>query len=273
MKKLTTKQVTTLAMFIALTTVATMLIQIPIPATKGYLNIGDTILICAGLLMGKIAGGIVGGLGSALADLITGYTFYAPITLVVKGLEGFVAGLLHEKTKLPHFLCAIVGGLVMALGYFLAEGLILYNFGTAILSLGPNVLQGLAGSILASLLYPALKKSSIKGNIDRESFYKQQKPGVFNWGAFALGPIWAFGNKLYLLAILSFIPLVNIILAFVAGFKGNEWAARNLDYRDMDEFAHIQEPWNRAGIISFIIAFSLAFLYVVAVLPQLVASI
>lgn len=63
MKKLTTKQVTTLAMFIALTTVATMLIQIPIPATKGYLNIGDTILICAGLLMGKIAGGIVGGLG------------------------------------------------------------------------------------------------------------------------------------------------------------------------------------------------------------------
>lgn len=114
-----------------------------------------------------------------------------------------------------------------------------------------------------------------KGNIDRESFYKKQKPGVFNWGAFALGPIWAFGSKLYLLAILEFIPLVNIVLAFVAGFKGNEWAARNLDYRDMDEFARIQEPWNRAGIISFIIAFSLAFLYafVVAVLAQLAASI
>ena len=169
MKKLTTRDLTILAMFIALTTVATILIQIPIPATKGYLNIGDTILICAGLLLGKSAGGIVGGLGSALADLITGYTFYAPITLVVKGLEGFVTGWLREKTSLHFTLCAVIGGLVMALGYLLAEGLILYNFGTAILSFVPNLLQGLAGSILASLLYPVLSKTSIFQDLKKAS--------------------------------------------------------------------------------------------------------
>lgn len=101
MKKLSTQKLTLIAMFIALTALATMVIQIPIPATKGYLNIGDTLLICAGLLLGKTVGGIVGGIGSALADILSGYAFYAPITLVVKGLEGYVAGALNEKTKLP----------------------------------------------------------------------------------------------------------------------------------------------------------------------------
>lgn len=99
MKKISTQKLTLIAMFIALTTIATMVIQIPIPATKGYLNIGDTLLICAGLLLGKTVGGIVGGIGSAMADLLSGYAFYAPITLVVKGLEGYLAGALNEKTN------------------------------------------------------------------------------------------------------------------------------------------------------------------------------
>ncbi|MDY6044388.1 MAG: ECF transporter S component [Peptoniphilus sp.] len=161
MQKLSTRQLTVFAMFIALTTVATIAIQIPIPSTHGYVNIGDTLLICAGLLMGKAAGGIVGGLGSALADLLTGYTFYAPITLVVKGLEGFIAGILREKTSLPLLVCAIASGVVMACGYLVAETFILYNFPTALASFVPNIVQGLAGSVLASILYPLLAKAPL----------------------------------------------------------------------------------------------------------------
>ncbi|WP_200807610.1 zinc ribbon domain-containing protein [Urinicoccus timonensis] len=125
-------------------------------------------------------------------------------------------------------------------------------------------------------IFDAINESDLmtKGNIDRESFSKKQRPGVFNWGAFTLVAVWALGNKLYLLAILECIPLVNIILAFVAGFKGNEWAARSLDYRDMDEFARIQEPWNRAGLSVFIITLVILFLYffVFLVLAQIAAS-
>lgn len=161
MKKLSTQKLTLIAMFIALTTIATMVIQIPIPATKGYLNIGDTLLICAGLLLGKTVGGIVGGIGSALADLLSGYAFYAPITLVVKGLEGYLAGTLNEKTKLPPVVSAILAGLVMAIGYLLAEGIILYNFPTALASFVPNILQGVAGAVLATILYPVLKSAPI----------------------------------------------------------------------------------------------------------------
>lgn len=161
MKKLSTQKLTLIAMFIALTALATMVIQIPIPATKGYLNIGDTLLICAGLLLGKTVGGIVGGIGSALADILSGYAFYAPITLVVKGLEGYVAGALNEKTNLPPIVSAIVAGFIMALGYFLAEGIILYNFPTALASFVPNILQGIAGAVLATILYPILQKAPI----------------------------------------------------------------------------------------------------------------
>lgn len=161
MKKLSTQKLTLIAMFIALTTIATMVIQIPIPATKGYLNIGDTLLICAGLLLGKTVGGIVGGIGSALADLLSGYAFYAPITLVVKGLEGYLAGTLNKKTKFPPLVSAILAGLVMAVGYLLAEGIILYNFPTALASFVPNILQGVAGAVLATILYPVLKSAPI----------------------------------------------------------------------------------------------------------------
>ena len=165
MNKIKTKDLTLLAMFIALTTVATMSIQIPIPATKGYINIGDTILICAGLLLGRTAGGVAGSIGSALADLLSGYGYYAPITFVVKGIEGFLAGYLKEK-KINFVICGLIAGLFMAFGYFIAEGTILYNFEAAAASLPANIMQGIGGSILASLLYKAIEKTKVLERIN-----------------------------------------------------------------------------------------------------------
>lgn len=111
-------------------------------------------------------------------------------------------------------------------------------------------------------------------NVTKSSFFKKQRPGVFNWGAFSMSAIWALGNKLYLIAFLGCIPGVNIILAFVAGFKGNEWAARNITYRDMEEFSKIQEPWNRAGFLVFAISLILGFLYafIYVVVMELILS-
>jgi len=77
-----------LAIMTALATIMTIVIQIPYPGTSGYFNFGDTMVMLAGLLLGPVGGFIAGGFGSALADVATGYTFYAPITLVVKGLDG-----------------------------------------------------------------------------------------------------------------------------------------------------------------------------------------
>lgn len=80
-----------------------------------------------------------------------------------------------------------------------------------------------------------------------------QMPGKFNWGAFTFTVAWGIGNNCYI-CLLALIPGLNIIMSFIAGFMGNRWAMENNTYRDMEEFSKIQQTWNRAGFIFFIIA-------------------
>ncbi|MEM3930060.1 MAG: ECF transporter S component, partial [Candidatus Korarchaeum sp.] len=79
------KLVAIVGVMAALTTLATMVVQIPTPATKGYINLGDTMVMLSGSLFGSLIGSISGGVGSALADLLSGYAHWAPFTLVIKG--------------------------------------------------------------------------------------------------------------------------------------------------------------------------------------------
>jgi len=81
----------------ALTFVATFLIVIPLPWTGGYFNLGDVAVILSGLLFGPTVGGIAGAIGPAMADFVAGYSVFVPATLVAKGLEGVVAGILVRR--------------------------------------------------------------------------------------------------------------------------------------------------------------------------------
>ncbi|MDO5725119.1 MAG: ECF transporter S component [Tissierellia bacterium] len=158
-KQFSTKELTLLALLMALTCVSTMMIAIPTVATKGYVNLGDMIVILSGFLTGPIGGFIAGGIGSALADLFLGYAYYAPITFVVKGIEGALAGWLFKrlKDKKLHILAAILPGLFMACGYFFAECFI-YSVAAAFSDLFGNIIQGLTGAVLAIILYPIIIK-------------------------------------------------------------------------------------------------------------------
>ncbi len=93
----------------ALTLVVTRSFIIPIPQTKGFFNVGETAVYMAALLFGPRVGGLAGGIGSALADLSLGYASFAPFTLVIKGVEGYVVGLLGRRAQ------AGVVGLVAAI--------------------------------------------------------------------------------------------------------------------------------------------------------------
>jgi len=130
-----------------------MVIAIPIIGTQGYINIGDAMVIVSGLLLGKKYGALIGGAGSALADLFLGFSFYAPITLVVKGIEGYISG-----TNSPHHKMATVLAILwMPLGYFIADSL-MFSIAYALPSFIPNLIQGIAGGIIALILYPILQK-------------------------------------------------------------------------------------------------------------------
>ena len=85
------------AVFTALVCVATMMFILYVPATEGYFNLGETMVYTTAILLGPYIGAIAGGLGSALADVLLGFSIYAPATLVIKGLEGFIVGLLTRR--------------------------------------------------------------------------------------------------------------------------------------------------------------------------------
>lgn len=151
------------SVLIAMTTVMTMVIKIPTISTNGYLNLGDMVVFIAAIVLGKKGGFIVGGVGSALADILLGYTHYAPITFVVKGLEGFIAGFLLETTlgkKYP-LLATAIGGIWMAMGYYLAETL-MYGAKAALAGIPGNTMQGLFGAVTAVILFKALIKNKIR---------------------------------------------------------------------------------------------------------------
>ena len=90
------REVALASVFTALVTVTTIMFQVYIPETRGYFNLGEVAVYLTALLLGPRVGAIAGGIGSALADLVTGYSIYAPATLVIKGLEGYIVGKLSK---------------------------------------------------------------------------------------------------------------------------------------------------------------------------------
>ena len=153
------------ALLASLTCVFTMIIKIPSPL-KGYVNLGDCIVLLAGWTLSPLYGFLSAGIGSALADLFSGYVVYAPATFVIKGLMALVAyygfKLLHRK--LGNLSSRIITGIaaesVMILGYFVFEGF-LYGFGPSVVNIPANGVQGIAGLILGCILVKVFEKGNL----------------------------------------------------------------------------------------------------------------
>ena len=115
------------AAFATLAFVGTTIIRIPIPATGGYFNLGDTFVMIAALLYGPLVGGLVGLIGPAAADAI-GFPQFILATAVVKGLEGAAVGAIGAKSKGTSpgrvVLALAVGILIPVAGYFVFEAFI-----------------------------------------------------------------------------------------------------------------------------------------------------
>ena len=147
MKKSNILKVIYSALSAAIICVVTMFPQIPVPATGGYIHMGDAIILVSAWLLGPIYGTIAAGIGSALADLFSGYVIYAPATLVIKALVAicavFLVRAIQKLTKskpTSYIVSAVIAELVMVLGYFLYE-LCLYGTG-AVAAIPANLIQG-----------------------------------------------------------------------------------------------------------------------------------
>jgi len=72
----------------------------------------------------------------------------------------------------------------------------------------------------------------------------------WNWGAFFLNWVWGLAHNTPI-ALLMFVPGVNIVMLFVLGAKGNAWAWANNEWRDVEHFKRTQRIWARVGVGAF----------------------
>ena len=160
-----TQKITMSALLAAIIFVATRFIQIPMPAV-GYVNLGDAFVILAGWMLPGGYGFLAAGIGSALADVLSGYVVYAPVTFAVKGLMAVLVWLIfktfgkNKSTVIKSIVAGLVAELVMIAGYLVYESF-LYGFKTAILSVPFNGIQGAVGLVLGVVLVNALSKSKL----------------------------------------------------------------------------------------------------------------
>lgn len=109
-----------------------MVFSIYVPATRGFFNIGETMVYTTALLFGPAIGAFAGGVGSMTADILLGYLHYAPATLFIKACEGWIVGVLNRrrpkfsspfKWKLFTFVFGLIaGGLLGTIGSLYYSG-------------------------------------------------------------------------------------------------------------------------------------------------------
>lgn len=156
------KFLTTTAMGIALVYLFTWLIHVQIfPGEGGLVHLGNVPLFIFAILFGKKAGAIAGGLGMALFDLTSGWTAWAPFTLIVVAIMGFVVGFITEKKNgFGWYILAMTAALpIKIVGYYIAEGILYGNWISPALSILGNVLQVVSAIVITAIAIVPLKKA------------------------------------------------------------------------------------------------------------------
>ena len=159
-------------LMMCLVMIATMFIKIPIPFTQGYVHLGDSMIFLSVLVLGKKYGSAAAGLGSALGDIIGGYAFYAPWTLIIKFLMAFIMGAFVEHMEkkgrrksegagvyAAEVIGMILAGMEMAAGYYVVESIMYGHLMTPLASLPWNIGNFVVGMVIAGLIASALYKT------------------------------------------------------------------------------------------------------------------
>ena len=175
MNRISTKKMTLNGLMIALVFLTTYFTKIPGPV--GPFNIGDAAIMVAAILLGKNSGFFSGAFGSAVADVAMGYGIFAPVTFIVKGLEGYLIGLIASdtgagrKAEWVRMVGVIVGAAVMISGYFIAETFVLrfidpaFGMAKAIEDLPFNLVQGAVSSVIGYAISTVLVRVNVRKHL------------------------------------------------------------------------------------------------------------
>ena len=162
-----TRQLVITAMSIALVLVATMFINIklPIASSGGLIHMGTAMLFLIAILFGPRTALIAGAIGMGLFDLISGWTLWAPFTIVARGLQGYIVGRIAWSSRYKgdnpglNIFAMIISAPVMLAVYYVCEGILYSNWVAPVASIPGNITQNVVGILVAIPVGIALKKT------------------------------------------------------------------------------------------------------------------
>lgn len=168
------KIVSSAALFTALIMVATAYVKMPIAV--GYVHAGDVFIVLGAFMLPVPVAAGVAALGSMLADLLSGYVMYMPVTFVAKGLMSLIFSLFFYKkfNLLRVVVGAAIGSVVMVAAYFAFESFY-YGLPVATANLPAQFIQPANAVPVGSLISYALSKIGYINNLKTEIALKKPK--------------------------------------------------------------------------------------------------
>lgn len=84
----------------------------------------------------------------------------------------------------------------------------------------------------------------------------------WNWGAFFWTWIWSLFNGVWV-GLLALLPVLNVVMVFVLGAKGSEWAWNTGRWRSVSHFRRVQRKWSIAGLVMLLLTLAVFIMAVV----------
>jgi len=199
------------AFYTGLVTVSTLIFTVYVPATRGYFNIGESAVYLVALLAGPYVGAFAGGVGSMLADLSLGYLFFAPATLVIKGIEGGVLGILAKKApslsnRSWRLLSAGVAIILSASIFIVGRS---YYVGSSELSIGLPGFSSTLSIALTELFWAGVAAASFAALIVI-SFMVRPEVGWLVLSCSISGSLMVLGYYLYEQFVLGYVAIAEV---------------------------------------------------------------
>jgi uncharacterized membrane protein len=154
------------AMLVALVFLSTFFlnIKLPISVNGGLIHLGTAMLFIASILFGPKKGALAGAIGMGLFDLVGGWLIWAPITIVARGLQGFIVGKISwangkkGDSLFLNIVATVVSIPIMIAVYYFGEVILYGNWIVPLTSIPGDLIQNAIGMIIALPVCIALKK-------------------------------------------------------------------------------------------------------------------
>ncbi|MBC7121296.1 MAG: ECF transporter S component [Candidatus Methanosuratus sp.] len=196
----------------ALVAVATIAFTIYVPATRGYFNLGEAAVFLVALLGGARIGAFAGGVGSMLADVVLGFYLFAPATLVIKGLEGFLLGILTSRRpefKKGEWKLLSIAASAAVFTLVLAVGIMFYS-GTLEVTIGPSWIGSYSLVVELSPIFWAIVGGAVALVVAYASLSARQETGYITISALISGSVMVLGYFLYEQLFLGYAAIAEV---------------------------------------------------------------